>query len=52
MNLIDDLKLKSDPYEAAFLWVFFVCLVGPFFLYITGKACQTKKEQEFEFTMN
>lgn len=27
MNLIDDLKLKSDPFEAAFLWVFFVCLV-------------------------
>ena len=47
MNLIDDLNLKSDPFEAAFF-----CFIGPLFLCITGKACQTKEEQEFEFTMS
>lgn len=51
MKLIDDLNLKSDPFEAAFLWGFLFSLVHSF-LCITGKACQTKKEQEFEFTMN
>ena len=51
MNLIYDLNLNSDPFEAAFL-CFLFCFFGPFFLCITGKACQTKKEQEFEFTMN
>ena len=51
MKLIDDLNLKSDPFEMHFCGFFCFFLVHSF-LCITGKACQTKKEQEFEFTMN